>query len=57
MQNQVLDTRYIERSRLLKLLRQLFKDDFLVEDRPEFYALTIPRRLTKVKRLQMTELI
>ena len=49
MMNQVLNSRYIERSQLLKLLRQLFGSDFLVEDRPDYYALTIPRHLTEVR--------
>ena len=51
MQNQVLRTRYIERKQLLQLLRELFGDDFLVEDRPDYYALTVPRRLTEVRVL------
>ena len=48
MMNQVLRSRYIERSQILKLLRQLFGTDFLVEDRPDYYALTVPRLLTEV---------
>ena len=53
--NQVLDSRYIERSQLLRLLRQLFGSDFLVEDRPDYYALTVPRRLTEVRSQQSQE--
>lgn len=53
MQNQILETRYIERSQLLKLLRQLFGNDFLVEDRPDYYVLTVPRRLNEVRALQL----
>ena len=53
MQNQVLHTRYIERKQLLKLLRELFGNDFFVEDHPDYYALTVPRRLTEVRALQI----
>ena len=55
MQNQVLSTRYIERKQLLRLLRELFGNDFLVEDRPDYYALTVPRLLTQVKSSLNTE--